>query len=338
MSNTSPIFVVGTPRSGTTLTAKILGRHTRIFMPGETHFFDDIYSRKKLGSPNDPDAMIRIIHRLSDLYGRYNEPQDQERIRRLFKDPQVMEQLKSRCSTYKEVLSTFMELQMLHEKKQRWGNNVPKDLFNISDILSFYPDVKVLICIRDIRDFLVSYQSKWKITSDEHRQRLKKLYHPVVTSLLWKANMKRIPAILDQIPEKNRMIVRYEALVTDPEKIVRAICRCVEEKFEPNMLLVESNNSSTAQQTKGVFSSSLGRWRDNLSGNDALIAQLIAGREMTQFDYIKEQFPVNQLRVIGSFLSAPVALLRAIRANSRMRGDVLPYLARRTASILFPGK
>jgi len=53
-NNTNPIFVVGTPRSGTILTAKILGRHSHIFMPGETHFFDDIYSRRiELGNPGN---------------------------------------------------------------------------------------------------------------------------------------------------------------------------------------------------------------------------------------------------------------------------------------------
>ena len=44
IKNRHPVFIIGTPRSGTTLTAKILGRHSNIFMPGETHFFDDVYS------------------------------------------------------------------------------------------------------------------------------------------------------------------------------------------------------------------------------------------------------------------------------------------------------
>ena len=67
-TNTSPIFVIGAPRSGTTLTANILGRHPNIFMPGETHFFDDIYHRKsKLGNPSDEINREAIIKRLSKL-------------------------------------------------------------------------------------------------------------------------------------------------------------------------------------------------------------------------------------------------------------------------------
>jgi len=39
----SPIFVLGTPRAGTTLMARILDRHPRLFAPGETHFFEEIW-------------------------------------------------------------------------------------------------------------------------------------------------------------------------------------------------------------------------------------------------------------------------------------------------------
>ncbi len=84
---TVPIFVVGTPRSGTTLTARILNRHSRIFMPGETHFFDDVYSRRReFGSIQTANARSEISNQLVTLYERYNEPADQQRIDLLFND------------------------------------------------------------------------------------------------------------------------------------------------------------------------------------------------------------------------------------------------------------
>lgn len=43
--NNVTVLVVGTPRSGTTLTAKIRGRHSKIFMLAETCYYDDVFFR-----------------------------------------------------------------------------------------------------------------------------------------------------------------------------------------------------------------------------------------------------------------------------------------------------
>jgi hypothetical protein len=153
-------------------------------MPGETHFFDDIFSRRnELGDIADANVRVEIVDRLATLYDRYYEPADQQRINQLFVSAGMREALLAPYKSYCEIMSRFMEVQMRHEQKTRWGNNAPRDVFNINDIVKCYPNVKILICVRDVRDFLVSYKTKWKITSEDHVNRLKALYHPVVTSL-----------------------------------------------------------------------------------------------------------------------------------------------------------
>jgi hypothetical protein len=71
-----------------------------------------------------------------------------------------MDELKTSGRTYRDILTTFMNIQMRSEEKVRWGNNVPKDIFNLDQIFSFYPDAKILICIRDVRDYLLSYKPR----------------------------------------------------------------------------------------------------------------------------------------------------------------------------------
>ena len=192
----APVFIVGTPRSGTTLTARILGRHSRLFMPGETHFFDDVYSRAtELGDPADRSARLAIAQRLHTIYDRFYEPEDQQRIARLFPAVQDLAAALDGCTGYGAVLDRFMRLQMQAAGKQRWGNNAPRDLFSVRDIRTFFPDARLVICVRDIRAFLYSYQGKWKVTGAAHVERLKKLYHPVVTSYLWKSSMQQLPLL-----------------------------------------------------------------------------------------------------------------------------------------------
>lgn len=331
-----PIFIIGTPRSGTTLVAKILGRHSGIFMPGETHFFSDIYSRRnEFGDPPSRRSLKIIISLLGTIYDRYNEPIDQERITNLFKDQSIqLENKISASSSYREILSLFMEDQARQLGKSRWGNNAPRDLFHIDSIMAFYPDAKIIVCTRDIRDFLLSYKYKWKTTPSKYMQYLKNLYHPVSTSLLWKASMQRVIKIGKYVPEKNLMIVRYEDLVTQPVRIAQEICDLIGERFEPDMLSIKDNNSSTPGQSEGIFTSSVGRWHTGLKPEEAWIAQYIARKELEKTGYGCERLNASYIKVACSFFSFPFALGRGLYANRSTRGPLLPYLRRRIAGFL----
>jgi hypothetical protein len=304
-------------------------------MPGETHFFDDIYARrKKLGDPQDPGARQRILDRLSTLYARYNESEDQERLQKLFADASFIEGLSTACRTYRDILSAFMELQTRAAGKVRWGNNVPKDLFHLKEILAFYPDAKILLCTRDIRDFLLSYQHKWRVTSQDQVQRLQQLYHPIVTALLWKASVQQIARTRALIPPANLMLVRYETLVERPPETVRQICAFVGEEFEADMLAVDTHNSSFHVQSSGIFASSVGRWRTQLSHEEVYVAQKLARHELEQLGYAVEKVTAHPGKLARIVLTLPYALWRALAANTAMRGPLLPYLLRRAQTFL----
>jgi hypothetical protein len=328
-----PIFVIGAPRSGTTLTARILGRHSRVFMPGETHFFDDIYARRRaLGKLSDAESIRKVLARLRTLYHRYDENPDQQRIDKLLQWDSLIERLAS-CRSYKGMLSCFMEIQMRSVGKVRWGNNVPKDIFHVEDILSFYPDAKFLICVRDVRDFLLSYKHKWTNTSEENADRIRRLYHPALTSLLWKASVKQILRMKHLIPSENLMVIRYESLVENPDQIVREMCQFIGENFEKDMLNVDEENSSFQVGEKGIFSSSVGRWRRQLTHEEIFIAQEIAGGELQSLGYERAVVNVHYAKLLLLCATAPYAWVRALAANREMTGPLLPYLWRRCAAL-----
>lgn len=333
----SPIFVVGTPRSGTTLMAKVLGRHSRLFMPGETHFFDDIYAfRESLGDLGSPDARNRVVTKLADHYRRYWELPDQERIDRLVREhPETWRCWRESMRDYRGALGGFMEMQMNLEGKARWGNNAPRDIFNIAEILAFYPAAKFVVCVRDPRDFLLSYKGKWKVTGDEHVERLRRLYHPVVTTLLWKSSMRQLARLKASVPAGNWIVVRYEDLVTAPEETAESVCEAIEEGFEPQMLDVQESNSSTGAQQKGIFTTSVQRWRSDLGPAEIVVAQHLAGKEMVKLGYAPIAIRAPKLALAGVYLGAPFAFMRAMRANAAMRGPLIPYLARRIKSLLW---
>ena len=305
-------------------------------MPGETHFFDDIYARRQeLGDPGEARAAAAIATRLSTLYERYNEPADQQRIRELGGEEALRQMLGTSCRSYGDVLSRFMQFQMRRDATQaRWGNNVPKDIFHVSDILTFYPEAKFIICVRDIRDFLYSYQYQWRKSSPEHAERIKQLYHPILTSLLWKAAAKQIRVAQALAPRDHLMIMRYEDLTWQPEATVRALCRFLDEPYEEEMLQVETHNSSFGVQETGIYATSNERWKTHLSPEHIYIAERIAQPALEQLGYTVANARPNPLKVLGVLASFPYALCRALHVNRHVRGPLLPYLQRRTAAFL----
>jgi hypothetical protein len=332
----APIFIVGTPRSGTTLLARILGRHSRIFVPAETQFFEDIYARRKdLGGLTDRRSREQVIERLRTIYERFNEPdEDQRRVDRLLSDSAVLATLQARASTYGEAFSAFMEMQMLAKRKARWGNHVPRDIFNVEDILALFPEAKIVVCVRDLRDFLASYKGKWKVTSPTNVNRLRRLYHPILTSLLWRASVKRIPFVTRRVAATDLALVRYEELVASPRAVVEGVCRVIGECFEEDMLNIDTHNSSGAGERRGIFSTSVQRWRKALSPEEVAVAQWVAGRELTAAGYTLESVDARVTRVIGILVSFPWSLCRSVLVNRGTRGPLMPYLLRRSRAIL----
>lgn len=332
-----PVFIVGTPRSGTTLVAKILGRHPAMFMPGETHFFDDIYSRHKdLGDPRRQGDNEKILERLGSLYGRFNEPTDQQRIDKLFGEESVRSRFKKECQDYGDVLNLFMAIQAEFEGKRRWGNNTPRDIFHVQKIIEIFPRAIVLVCVRDVRDFLLSYKGKWRATAAQEVDRLQKLYHPVVTSLLWKSSMQLVPEIQRLVPSSNFYLVQYEKLVAESEMTIKEICAVIGEEYDPRMLEVQVYHSSHGETGKaGISSASVGKWQQHLSAEEIWWAQVIAGKQMRNLGYKIERVSPDFFTASKLALGALPALFRGLNANKEKRGPLLPYLASRLAALVW---
>jgi hypothetical protein len=336
--STAPIFVVGTPRSGTTLTSHIIGNHSFIFVAGPTHFLQDIYVRRhELGDPAESVAVRQaIVERLKSIYARYDIDTGQARIDRMFRETDIEGRLLA-ATSYREILVTFMESQMRWEGKSRWANHVPHDLFELQDIFTFFPDAKVVLCVRSLLDFLVSYRDMFKRAERLNKlgdaDRLRQLYHPVVTSLLWTGSMRAVIGALDRWGDRLFMN-RYEDLIDEPETRVRRLCEFLEIEFEPAMLTVETNNSSEYVTQRGIFATSIERWRGRLGESEAYLAQKIGRRELRRLGYTPVSMHPNLATVARLLLTAPVFALRALSANKSRVGPAIPYLTKRIAAFV----
>jgi hypothetical protein len=129
------------------------------------------------------------------------------------------------------------------------------------------------------------------------------------------------------------MIIRYESLVEDPRAAVRRICDFIGEDFEEEMLNVKTHNSSARVDARGIFSSSVGKWRQQLTEEEIFIAQQIAGRELQRLGYERAVVDAHFGKMLWLCATAPYACGRALIANRQISGPLLPYLLRRCAAL-----
>lgn len=327
-----PIFIVGTPRAGTTLVSRILGRHPALFSPGETHYFEDIWARREtLGDLETREELTIASERLMTVFGRFNQ------LNQTLVDEHLsVEKLVNRAlelgGGYDGLYSAFMGLLAETADKPRFCDDTPKHLFYLDTIFRLYPEARVIGCVRDPRDFLCSYKNFWRKSG--HSDRLKALYHPIVTALLWRssANVMQQNA-LKKYP--GRMIwVQYEALVNKPHEEVKRLCEFADLPYTSNLLEVESHNSSFDEGTSGIFSSSVGRWQTCLEDDEVWWAQRLTKQNMETFGYLRHTGNPSLVGRLKIMLTAPLGFIRALQANAEHRGPLIPYLWRRFLALM----
>jgi len=325
---------VGPARSGTTLTAKILGHHPDVFSPGETHYFEDIWTRRDaLGDLESEAELSRAADRLMTIFGRFNFPDTQELVDAVIQKETLVDRVDAAGGGYAGLYRAFTQMLAKSRGKIRICDDTPKHLYYLQAILDLFPKAKVIACVRDPRDFLSSYKNYWRRSTES--ERIKSLYHPVITSLLWRSSANALFRHARNCCTDRILLVRYEDLVQNPTYEVKRICDFVGLTYSDDMLAVETHNSSFDEPSSpGIFTSSVGRWRTSLDPEEVWWVQTVGQQGMRAFGYQEEPVNLSAIAVFRLFITAPFALGRALHANARKRGPLLGYIARRARPLI----
>ena len=131
------LFIVGCPRSGTTLVQLALNRHSQIVIPPETKYFFSFLGHSK-------QCQHEHLKRLErDLQIRIPKPETRVRS-----GPEAR-------AFFEHVARLYVE----HLGKKNvvyFGDKSPEHTGQLSDIRRHFPDAKILIVYRDGRDVACS--------------------------------------------------------------------------------------------------------------------------------------------------------------------------------------
>jgi Sulfotransferase family len=267
MAARPPVFIVGSPRSGTTLLRKVLDRHPALAICGETRFYRDVYARRRIfGDLNN----LRNRRRLVEQY------LSTVRAKRIGVDPaRLGTRLLNDANSYRALFTCILEYYAETQGKKRGGEKTPHHAFFTETLCEWFPGAAIIHLVRDPRDVVASLQlQRWAPSS-------------VVNNAWMWVLFNRGARRSSHRPEY--LLVHYEKLVAHPEQELARICAHVGEDYAASMLApadAAAGPYSWPQHASGTITTErLEKWREQLDAKEVSLVEWVAGRNLLTYSY-----------------------------------------------------
>lgn len=286
-----PVFVLSQHRAGSTLLRNILDRSSEIAMAAdEMHVsdpwrtsLDQHYNRAgDLQNDRNLRKLVDLIYS-GDVYGTFWV---EFRKLGISKDT-VFRRLSPTDRSLRSVVSVFLDLQREHTGKPRAGAKFPVHFTRVAKLKEWFPDGKVVFLVRDPRAVA------WSKVNDPATMRRKQrlgccgfLIH-YLTLVGFAIGFRSLVKTCQQnASSHDTRIVKYEDLVTAPERTVSGICCFCAVEFQERMLGVDGKPSSHGGRQKGgIDSGSLARWQKEMPVGDRLLVEWMTARGRRYLGY-----------------------------------------------------
>ena len=223
-----PIFIVGCPRSGTSLLRNLLRSHPRLSFPSESHFIPILY--RAYGDPANERAARGLAAKILRL----------EWVRRWRLDLGPGDF--GDCRSYRAIVSRLFEAWMRREGKERWGDKTPQYVSHIPTLSELFPGCQILHIHRDGRDVALSLSAR--------RIGPQNVY---AAAQFWKARVSEGRRAGAALPPGRYHEVGYGSLLADPEGTMRGVCGFLGERFDPGVGTTFAAAEAAAAEVRAAF-------------------------------------------------------------------------------------
>lgn len=213
------IFVVGCPRSGTTLLQSLLAAHSQVETFPESHFFEWLFSGRTV-----PRALGVASRRARGRLYRFIDQLERPELRR--RVPWYAVTVRQLAGCFVRILDTLTQ----ETGSTVWLEKTPGHLHHVDDIGRLVDNAQFVHILRGGADVVASLYDVGK--------RFPELWGGYTVDLdmtiqRW-VDDTRASLQYDAVP--NHILVRYEDLVADARPIVVDLCERLDLPFEETML------------------------------------------------------------------------------------------------------
>lgn len=213
-----PVFIVGAPRSGTTLLAVLLDRHSNIAIGPETQFFTEFIPQN--WDQRTPESYEQLVDSALSFKRIADFNFDRDQLLHHFKKYEL---------SFASLLRAIIEVHALRSSKPRPGEKSPLHLQHVPALLTQFPESKIICVLRDGRDVVRSLiEAPWAIPKNPRRLGL--------FCIQWTDAVEQTIQYQKTLPPGRFMTVKFEDILRQPQPELEKICAFIGEKFEPTQL------------------------------------------------------------------------------------------------------
>ncbi len=238
------VFVVGCPRSGTTLVQSIVGKHSGFVSFPESNVFPHTLVDMRLRRYGHHVGLALPILWGGGMLAQlgFSLPRFRNRVFQFLEEASLENEKKRFNKLPKNrtlpILSAFIDVLNDHAGCDGWVEKTPSNIFCLDLVQKYVPDALVIHVIRDgeatiasIVDAAQRYEG-WNNRYFKHANSIKRLV------ALW----NRATAIsLNYANKSNHLLVSHEALTQDPKAEVQKIAAFVGIPYSDDLLAIDAS-------------------------------------------------------------------------------------------------
>ncbi|WP_058308619.1 sulfotransferase family protein [Gracilibacillus massiliensis] len=281
-NNFQPFFIVGSGRSGNTLLRSMLIHAQGVVIPPESYVLGSTirkyynFSHQDKINWNELCALVLACFDSHEDFKYWNVQLQPiyERLKHIGEEKKnlayILEQL------YKEyAIQNNLEISI-------WGDKTPLNTFHLNSIIEIFPNAKFIHTVRDGRDVASSYVRA-------------RLYNSLKDACKrWNKSISHIQEFSSNISKEQILTIKYEDLVNETEKSLKGISSFLGIEYNQNMITRPTNKhlgdvDSLAHHNnvkKNINSSSIGKWKTNLSREEKIIVNKLCYKNLKKLNYL----------------------------------------------------
>jgi sulfotransferase family protein len=262
----NPVYVIGYPRSGTSLICRLLRRYLKVSFGTESQFIVRYHRRlRRYGDLNDDANLRRLI---KDLSAERFFVRSQQNWGFVFDPGRALSSVDER--SYSGVLRAIFQQLAEHNGMVRWGDKTPEYNDHLPLLRSLFPDAQFVHIVRDGRDVALSIRKTHFGPKSAFE-----------TASQWSDAIRKIRAFAAEMPPDQFFEVRYEDLIRQPADTLEVVA---------DFLGIDDRCGSLRDYVRHhigseVEAANFGKWRERLSPRDVERFEAVAGAELAQFGY-----------------------------------------------------